>query len=146
MSWDELVTWSVEHGPMGLVFVSFLAATLLPLSSEIALGAAIAAGIQPAGAVAACSLGNCLACLFNYGIGRWSRDRAQQRLNKSRAGRLALQWSDRYGILALLGSWLPVVGDPLTLVAGVARVPLRWFIPLVFGLRIGRYLLIAGVL
>ena len=75
MGWDELIAWSLEHGPVGLALVSFLAATLLPFSSELALGAAITMGTPTAAAVLACSLGNCLACVFNYGIGRWSRER-----------------------------------------------------------------------
>ena len=57
----------------------------------------------------------------------------------SRSGRAALRWTERYGLPALLLSWLPVIGDPLTLAAGVGRIRLLWFVPLVAGLRVARY-------
>ncbi|MEL6177401.1 MAG: VTT domain-containing protein [Myxococcota bacterium] len=139
---DTLTTWAIEAGPFGLFLLAFLAATLLPFSSEAALLGGIAAGIPTLPAVVACSLGNCLACLVNYGLGAWGRDRAQQRLENSWAGRQALDLSERYGWLALLGSWLPILGDPITIVAGLGRVTLIWFVPLVCGLRVGRYLLL----
>jgi membrane protein YqaA with SNARE-associated domain len=46
---------------------------------------------------------------------------------------------ERWGVWSLLASWLPFVGDPLTVVAGTARIRLLWFILIVFGLRIIRY-------
>lgn len=143
---DSLTAWAIDAGPLGLFLLAFLAATLLPFSSEAGLVGGLAAGIPTASAVVACSLGNCLACLVNYGLGAWGRDSAQRRLEASWAGQKALDLSERYGLLALLGSWLPVVGDPITIVAGVGRVPLAWFVPLVFSLRVGRYVLIAGLL
>ena len=135
----------VEAGPLGLFLVSFLAATLVPLSSEAALVAGLAAGVAPGEAIAACSAGNCLACTVNYGLGWFFRERTQARIDASRSGRRALAWMDRYGWASLLLSWAPVVGDPLTVVAGIARVPFLLFAVVVFALRIGRYLLIAGL-
>jgi membrane protein YqaA with SNARE-associated domain len=134
-----------EAGPLGLFLVSFLAATLVPLSSEVALVAGLAAGVPPAEAVTACSLGNCLACTVNYGLGWFFREKTEARMTASRAGRKALGWMDRYGWASLLLSWAPVVGDPLTVVAGIARVSFALFALVVFTLRVGRYLLIAGL-
>ena len=54
-------------------------------------------------------------------------------------GRRALGWLERWGLGALWLSWLPVVGDPLTLAAGLARVRFAWFLPLVAALRLARY-------
>ena len=134
-----------EAGPLGLFLVSFLAATLVPLSSEVALVAGLAAGVPPVAAVTACSLGNCLACMVNYGMGWFFREKTERRLEGSRSGRQALGWMDRYGWTSLLLTWAPVVGDPLTVVAGVARVSCWLFAVVVFTLRTGRYLLIAGL-
>jgi membrane protein YqaA with SNARE-associated domain len=57
----------------------------------------------------------------------------------------AQQWYQRYGCWTLLLSWLPVVGDPLTLVAGVMREPLWRFVLLVSIAKAGRYLVLAAV-
>ena len=61
----------------------------------------------------------------------------------------AQQWSYKFGPYAILFSWLPVVGDPLTVVAGVLRYPLWQFIVLVLiakGARYGVLLLAADTL
>jgi membrane protein YqaA with SNARE-associated domain len=139
---DSLVTWVAANGPWALLLVSFLAATLLPLSSEAALVGALKAGAAPLACLVAASVGNVAACLVNYALGAWARASSQERLERSRVGRAALSWLERLGLWALLLSWLPVLGDPLTVAAGVARVPMRWFLPLVAVLRVGRYALI----
>lgn len=81
------------------------------------------------------SLGNCLGALTNVGLGRWFADRVEARL----AGHRALGWARRWGGWCLLGSWLPIVGDPLMLAAGLLRLP--WHAIALFGLgtRVARY-------
>ena len=133
----------MDNGAWGLFVLAFLAATLLPFSSEVALVGALAASVPLVDALVAASLGNCLACMLNYGLGALLHDRTRARLEKSRAGRRALDWSARYGTWALFASWLPVIGDPLTIAAGVTRVPLPRFVAVVLPLRVGRYLLLA---
>lgn len=141
---DTLAAWALEHGLWGLGLLAFLAATLLPFSSEVALGAAIRGGMDPVQVVAVCSVGNVLACVVNYGLGRWGRERVQPKLEASWGGRRALAWTDRYGPWSLLGSWLPVVGDPLTIAAGVARVPWPLALGAIAALRIARYIALAA--
>lgn len=143
---DSLVTWVSAHGPWALLLVSFLAATLLPLSSEAALVGAIKAGAAPLACLLAASVGNVAACLSNYALGAWARARSQERLQRSRVGRAALRWLEQLGLWALLLSWLPVIGDPITVAAGVGRVSLRCFVPVVAVLRVARYALIIQVL
>ncbi|PAP77377.1 YqaA family protein [Rubrivirga marina] len=135
----EFVEWVQAYGAWGLCAAAFVGATLVPVSSEAAFVAAVAAGLAPATALGWASLGNTAGCLANYALGRWAREGVGDRLAGSRSGRAALRWTDRYGTPALLLSWLPVIGDPLTLAAGVGRVPLAWFLPLVAGLRVARY-------
>ncbi|WP_420457295.1 YqaA family protein [Rubrivirga sp.] len=135
----DLAEWVLTYGAAGLALAAFVGATLVPVSSEAAFVAAVAAGLAPPTALLWASVGNTAGCLVNYAIGRLARERIGDRLMASRSGRAALGWTERWGVPALLLSWLPVVGDPLTLAAGVGRVPLAWFVPLVAGLRVARY-------
>ena len=135
----ELVDWVQAYGAIGLCAAAFVGATLVPVSSEAAFVAAVAAGLAPSTALLWASVGNTVGCLVNYGIGWTARERVGDRLMWSRSGRAALRWTERYGLPALLLSWLPVIGDPLTLAAGVGRIRLLWFVPLVAGLRVARY-------
>lgn len=131
------------YGPPGLFLSAFLAATLLPFSSEAALVAALSGGMAVPTALIAASAGNLLAVMLNYVLGYWLYDKTHAKLERSSMGRKALSWGHRYGYGALLLSWLPVVGDPLTLVAGLVRLNVVVFILVAGGLRIGRYWLIA---
>lgn len=124
---------------IGLGVAAFLAATILPFSSEAALLAALAAGAPPLPAWIWASVGNCLGAMSSYLIGRLYADRARTRLERSPSGRRALDWARRYGGWTLLGSWLPVIGDPLLLAAGLFRF--RWWQIVLLGLgtRVARY-------
>ena len=134
-----LAEWVQEWGAAGLGAAAFVGATLVPVSSEAAFVAAVAAGLAPATALAWATAGNTAGCLVNYALGRAARQSIGDRLAASRGGRTALRWTERWGAPALLLSWLPVVGDPLTLAAGVARVRPAVFVPVVAGLRLARY-------
>ena len=138
-----LEAWALAHGPLGLFLVAFLAATLLPLSSEVALVGALIAAVPPERALVAASVGNGLACLFNYGLGALFHRRAAAYVQASWGGVRALETTRRFGSVALLGSWLPIVGDPITIVAGLLRIPLAVFILIVLPLRVLRYVVIA---
>lgn len=131
--------WVEAYGAIGLCGAAFVGATLVPISSEAAFVAAVVAGLDPARALVWATLGNTAGCLVNYALGRAARPWVSDRLASSKAGRAALRWTERFGLPALALSWLPLIGDPLTLAAGVADVKLRWFLPLVAGLRLARY-------
>ena len=113
-------------GP-ALFGAAFAGATLLPLSSEAAFAAALAGGMDTIDALAWATAGNTLGCALNVALGRWARDRTEPRLRASRWGQKALEGFERWGGWALALSWLPVIGDPITVAAGVARVPL-WLV------------------
>ncbi len=134
-----------EYGPPGLFFSAFLAATLLPMSSEAVLGAALAAGMDGTVALSAASLGNVSAIVLNYVLGYVLYDKTHARLERSRMGRKTLAWGKRWGYGALLASWLPVIGDPLTLVAGLVRLNFWYFLLIAGSLRIVRYAAIVAV-
>ncbi|WP_037150447.1 membrane protein, partial [Rhizobium freirei] len=57
----------------------------------------------------------------------------------------ARAWYRKFGKWSLLGSWLPIVGDPITVVAGVLREPLPTFLLLVTIAKVGRYIVLAAV-
>ena len=130
----------------GLFLAALMAATILPLQSEAALVALLVAGAQPAWLlVAVASLGNVLGSVINWLIGRGIerfRDRPWFPVKPAALDR-AQGWYRRYGKWSLLLSWAPVVGDPLTVVAGLAREPLPVFLLLVTIAKLGRYVVLA---
>ena len=109
---------------LGLFLAAFGAATLLPLQSEAVLvGLLLAKGQPVAALLAVATAGNVLGALCNWWLGRGLerfRGRRWFPLGEAQLAR-ARAWYRRYGRWSLLLSWLPVVGDPLTLAAGVMR-------------------------
>lgn len=132
----------------GLFLWSLLAATLLPLSSEAALAAAQAAGAAPAWQLlAVASAGNVLGAVVNWAMGRYLlhfRHRRWFPFSAATIDRAGLRFQ-RFGGPALLFSWVPVIGDPLTFAAGVLRYPLLPFLLLVTTGKVLRYALVLGV-
>ncbi|MBN2816288.1 MAG: DedA family protein [Campylobacterales bacterium] len=88
------------------------------------------------------SLGNVLAIFFNYYLGYYFFLKTQEKLLSSRFGKKAYELGHRYGYWALLLSWLPLIGDPLTVVAGVLRLRFVWFVVIAGTLRVLRYLVL----
>lgn len=129
--------------PYGALFASaFLAATLLPASSELVLLGLLAAGRgDPTLLVVVATIGNTAGSVVNWAIGRgvevlhgrrWfpvSRERYEK------AGSLFR----RYGLWTLPFAWLPIMGDALTVAAGAARVSLWLFVVLVGSGKAARY-------
>ncbi|AYC34518.1 DedA family protein [Pseudomonas cavernae] len=131
-----------------LFLCAFGAATLLPLQSEALLVALLLDDRQaPWALIAVATLGNVLGSLVNWLLGR-SLERFRARrwfpLNAEQLQRAQRHYR-RFGCWSLLLSWLPIVGDPLTLVAGVMREPLWRFLLLVGLAKGARYLLLAGL-
>ncbi|MBY0338634.1 MAG: DedA family protein [Acetobacteraceae bacterium] len=129
-----------------LFAVAFGAASLLPLQSEpVLIGLLLAEG-QPAWLlVLTASIGNTLGSVVNYALGR-----AVERFRSRRwfpVGDAALAraeaWYRRWGRWSLLLSWAPVIGDPLTVVAGVLRERFWIFLLLVAMAKTGRYVTLA---
>lgn len=132
---------------LGLFLLAFVAATLLPAQSEAALAASIVEGYAPWLLIAAATAGNVLGSTVNWWLGRELARFGDRRWFPLKPARLerARGWYGRYGKWSLLLSWAPVIGDPLTLVAGAMREPLRVFLLLVTPAKLGRYLIVAAV-
>ncbi len=125
------------------LFVSaFLAATILPFSSELAFVGALKSGMDFSHAMIAASSGNILAIILNYYLGYFLYEATKRKLFHSKIGKKVFVWGHKYGYVALLASWLPIVGDPLTIVAGLVRLKFVWFVVIAGLLRVGRYYLL----
>ena len=138
---------SFLSGTLGLFATALLAATLIPVSSEVVLGVLIAAkGADFWWLVAVASLGNTLGAAINWVLGRaclrW-RDRRWFPIKPAALAR-ATTGFNRFGSWSLLFAWLPVVGDPLTFAAGVLRVNFWLFLALVAIGKTARYAVIAS--
>lgn len=131
------------NGYAALAVSAFLAATLLPFSSEAVLAALVAARDPGeawtlfAVALAANTAGSCV----NWALGRFVfhwRDRSWFPVSAQRLAR-AEAWYRRWGQWSLLLAWLPVVGDPLTVAAGALRQDFLRFVLLVGAGKAARY-------
>lgn len=134
---QELI--SPGNGLAGLFAASFIASTIVPLSSEAALFGFLR--LYPAEFVPAllfATLGNTLGGLTTYAIGRLLPARAQKKLDPR-----ALERLRRYGVPLTFFAWLPLVGDALCLAAGWLR--LNWIVATAFMAagRLMRYWVVA---
>jgi membrane protein YqaA with SNARE-associated domain len=111
----------------------------LPFSSEVAFVAALSNNMSVFNAMVFASSGNILAIIVNYWFGYWLYDKTKTKLTSSKIGTKSLEYGHKYGYFILLISWLPIIGDPLTLVAGTLRLKFVWFVIIAGGLRVARY-------
>lgn len=126
---------------LSLFVVAFLAATPLPLNSEL-----VFLGMQVSGwgvwlLVLVAAVGNILGSCVTYGLGRWLGDRRDHRWFPLTPEQMtqAEGWFSRWGLWLLLLSWAPM-GDVTVAMAGVLRVPLPLFLILVALAKTGRYI------
>ena len=129
----------------GLFIAAFLAATILPAQSEAGLAALVLA--SPASVtllVVTASLGNVLGSVVNWYLGlSINRFTGKRWLPMNTHLSRAISWYSRYGRWSLLLSWAPVIGDPLTVVAGIMREPFLRFLFIVGIAKTGRYIVVA---
>jgi membrane protein YqaA with SNARE-associated domain len=135
-------------GYVGLFASALIAATILPMQSEAVLVALLVAGERSVALLlVVATFGNVLGAVINWGIGRFLRRFRGHRWFPASERQLAQAegWYLRYGRWSLLGSWLPIVGDPITVVAGMLCAPLWSFVLLVTLAKGARYLVLAAV-
>ena len=134
-----------EFGYSGLFLSSFLAATILPLSSEIVLTFLLLNRLNPVFLVSVATLGNVLGAFTNYAIGYWGSIfviRKVLRISENEFTK-AKQRFYKYGIFSLFFAWAPIIGDPLTVVAGALKVRILIFFILVTSGKLIRYVIIS---
>uniref|UniRef100_A0A486XXE7 Probable membrane protein YPO3302 n=1 Tax=Rheinheimera sp. BAL341 TaxID=1708203 RepID=A0A486XXE7_9GAMM len=127
-----------------LFFSGLLAATLFPASSEVLLLTLSQQGYAPLGLFIAATTGNTLGSCINWYLGLKLTTFQHKRwfpVAPAALARAQLQFQ-RFGYWSLLFAWLPLVGDPLTLIAGVLKVRFSLFVLLVALGKAGRYALL----
>ena len=134
-------------GYLGLFIISFLAASLIPLSSELFVLGMPALGYNIWWIMVVATLGNYCGTLLNYYIGKKGTDFVLSRYMriKPETWTRAERFYERWGPVALFFSWVPFIGDPLTAVAGALNMHLGVFS---FWVLLGkglRYLVLLGI-
>ena len=129
-----------------LFFVAFLSGSLLPLGSEALLFYDIKQNYNPFLIVISATLGNTLGALFNYYLGSKGEEFLEKKgyLEPAKMQK-AKERFNRFGGFALLLSPLPIIGDPITFIAGVMDYDFKKFILIVFFAKFIRYILLALV-
>ena len=126
-----------------LFTVAFLSATLLPLGSEALLLYDISQNTSLLLLWTVATFGNTLGSMLNYWLGLKGEAYLERKkyLSKEKMGK-SRRFFDKYGGVTLLLSWVPVIGDPLTFMAGVFRYSFKWFVGIVFLAKGTRYAVI----
>lgn len=132
---------------IGLFTAAFVAATLIPAQSEAVLAGLLIAGTRnPWILLLVATTGNVIGSAINWWIGHYLAHFADRSWFPASPARFdsARRWYGRFGYWSLMGSWLPLVGDPLTVVAGTLGEPLWRFLLIVTIAKGGRYLILTG--
>ena len=132
----------------GLFLIALLSASILPLQSEAVLVGLLLSDNHPVWLLlAVASVGNVLGSLLNWYLGKYLQHFQQRRWFPVKPEQLdkASRWYLKYGKWSLLLSWVPIIGDPLTVIAGVLREPFLPFLLLVTIAKVSRYLVLPGV-
>lgn len=136
-----------------LFFNAFGAATILPIPSEITFVALIQSGYPAVAVFIVALLGNVLGACVNWLLGKLVYAKYQHRRAEKRNKRRYLHFFlpdqkqfrraevifQKYGKWSLLFSWLPIIGDVFTILAGLMRLGFAWFLPLVLVGKATRY-------
>jgi len=128
---------------------ALVAATLLPAQSEAVLVSLLLGGAQPVWALlTVASAGNVLGAVINWALGRSIerfRDRRWFPVGPAELASAQTRYQ-RWGKWSLLLSWMPIIGDPLTLAAGFLREPLPVFLLFVTIAKTARYLVLVALI
>ncbi len=142
---ESTLRFFIEHGYAALFCASFLAATILPLSSEFLLSLLLLNDYNAFNSVIIGTAGNVLGAIVNYGLGhkgnklvlqRWLRLSSQEIYHAEKRFK-------KYGLFSLCFAWVPIVGDPLTVAAGLLKINFGAFLLLVTAGKLLRYIIIA---
>lgn len=123
---------------LGLFVLAFLSASLLPMGSVWLMLLLLARGDQQWIIWLVATAGNTLGAVLNYWLGYYANQWVRKQQTPERWQK-AETWFEKYGIWSMLFSWLPIIGDPLTLVAGVLRANFYLFLILVTTGKAVRY-------
>ncbi|MFA7184501.1 MAG: YqaA family protein [Victivallales bacterium] len=139
-----LASFLAEYGYLNLFVFSFLASTILPFGSEALLVALLYQGFNPFALVMVATVGNFLGSCTTYYLGLKGRETLEKYLSASEKSlKRGEEFFKKYGVYALLLTWLPGIGDGITMMAGLMKLSFRVFSVLVFTGKFGRYFVLA---
>ena len=131
-----VMDWLLELGYIGLFIGSFLASTVVPFSADVLLIGMLVAGGSPWIVIAVATIGNFLGGLTSYGIGRIGKWEWIERLGANPESIAKHKTKiDKYGAWVALLSWVPFIGDVLSVALGFFRVK---FVPSAIFMFIGK--------
>ena len=141
---DSIIAFLMNWGYMGMALSAFLAASILPFSSEAVMVGLLAAGLDMWALVAWGTVGNVLGSLFNYGIGRLGKMEWIEKYLHTKPEDLdrARRFMGGRGAWMGLFSCIPVIGDVITIVLGLMRANLTIFIVSVTISKLARYVVL----
>ncbi len=130
-----------------LFITAFISATLFPLGSEALLIYDITQGYNIYLLLLFATLGNSLGSVVNYFLGLKGEEYLiNKNLLNEKYILKAKNYFDKYGGWSILFSWLPIIGDPITFVAGVLKYDFKKFLILVVVAKFSRYLFLVLVI
>ena len=144
---NELSELAVTLGYPGVFLVSFIASTLIPFSNEIVVAAMPALGYDIWLTAIWATAGGYLGSLLNYLVGKKGTDFFFARWIKIKSARWqqAERIFQRWGNWALFFVWLPIIGDPLAIVAGAFNIDWRIFSFWVVTGKFLRFIVLLGI-
>jgi len=128
---------------MYLFITSLMASTILPISSETLLIYYLYEENSTALLLLAAGVGNTIGSIINYYMGKKGVEYliTKEKISRDRLIR-SRELFDKYGGYTLLLAWVPIIGDPITLIAGTLRYNIKKFIIIVSISKFSRYLVI----
>ena len=134
---------------ISLFLISFLAATIFPLSSELTLASLLYTSEHNSFIlIIAASLGNILGSIFNWLLGFYLFEYINKKWFPFKENQIntAARRFRKFGVWSLLFAWVPIIGDPLTFVAGILRINFLIFLVLVMVGKISRYFFVYSLI
>jgi membrane protein YqaA with SNARE-associated domain len=128
-----------------LFLSSFVSATLFPLGSEALLLYNLSLDLNVYLLLLTATIGNTLGSIVNYYFGlKGEALLIEKKLIKEKRIIQAKKYFDTYGAYSLLLSWVPIIGDPITFIAGIVQYDIKKFIVIVMFAKGGRYIFIVS--
>lgn len=121
---DVIIPYLIEYGSLGMFIAGFLSGSILPFSSEVVLVGLLQAGANVWGLLIWGTIGNSLGSYVNYLIGTLGREEWITKYAGVKPDKLhkGMRYVRKYGAWAGLLSWMPVIGELLTVAMGYLRV------------------------
>lgn len=121
---DAIIPFLIEYGAWGMFIAGFLSGSILPFSSEVVLVGLLAGGANVWGLVIWGTIGNSLGSYLNYWIGTLGKEEWITRYAGVSPEKLqrGMAYVHKYGAWAGLLSWVPVIGELITVAMGYLRV------------------------